>query len=208
MFKLFFDTEFTGLHKDTTLISIGIISDKGDSFYAELTDYDKSQINDWINDNVIENLYLNSNNTYLNTSREIELELENQITQGTNLIYELRLLGSKKFIRNGLEIWLKKIYEREQKQILMVSDVCHYDFVLFIDLFGDAFSLPEFICPYCHDINNDIARYFNINEYEAFDYNREQILDKLVMRVITGYKHNAFYDAAVIKAIYEKINKV
>lgn len=32
----FFDTEFTGLRKDTTLISIGIVSDTGDRFYAEL----------------------------------------------------------------------------------------------------------------------------------------------------------------------------
>ena len=37
----FFDTEFTGLRKDTTLISIGIVSDTGDRFYAELTDYVK-----------------------------------------------------------------------------------------------------------------------------------------------------------------------
>lgn len=28
--KIFFDTEFTGLHKDTTLISIGLISELGE----------------------------------------------------------------------------------------------------------------------------------------------------------------------------------
>jgi hypothetical protein len=36
--KLFLDTEFTGLHQNTTLIS-GLIADTGD-IYAELTDYD------------------------------------------------------------------------------------------------------------------------------------------------------------------------
>ena len=48
--KLFFDTEFTGLHKNTTLISIGIISEDGKTFYAELNDYDINQISDdnWI----------------------------------------------------------------------------------------------------------------------------------------------------------------
>jgi uncharacterized protein YprB with RNaseH-like and TPR domain len=35
--KLFLDTEFTGLHQNTTLISIGLIADTGDTFYAELT---------------------------------------------------------------------------------------------------------------------------------------------------------------------------
>jgi len=56
--KLFFDTEFTGLHKDTTLISIGIVSEDGRKFYAEFTDYDESQCNDWIKENVIKNLKL------------------------------------------------------------------------------------------------------------------------------------------------------
>ena len=44
--KIFFDCEFTGLHQNTTLVSIGLISDKGHHFYAELYDYDKSQIDD------------------------------------------------------------------------------------------------------------------------------------------------------------------
>lgn len=54
--KVFFDTEFTGLHKDTTLISIGAISEDGRTFYAELNDYDESQVDDWIRENVINNL--------------------------------------------------------------------------------------------------------------------------------------------------------
>jgi len=39
--KIYFDTEFTGLHKNTTLISIGCVAENGKTFYAELTDYDK-----------------------------------------------------------------------------------------------------------------------------------------------------------------------
>jgi hypothetical protein len=31
--KIFFDTEFTGLHQNTTLISIGLISECGKNFY-------------------------------------------------------------------------------------------------------------------------------------------------------------------------------
>ncbi len=58
MTKIFFDTEFTGLHKNTTLISIGCVADSGETFYAELTDYDKSQLNDWIKENVISGLSL------------------------------------------------------------------------------------------------------------------------------------------------------
>ena len=36
--KIFFDTEFTGLHKNTTLISIGLVAENGKKFYAEFND--------------------------------------------------------------------------------------------------------------------------------------------------------------------------
>lgn len=55
--KIFFDTEFTGLHQGTTLISIGMIAEDGRELYCELNDYDKTQIDDWLQDNVIENLH-------------------------------------------------------------------------------------------------------------------------------------------------------
>ena len=41
--NLFFDTEFTGLHAGTTLVSIGIVAENGKKFYAEFSDYDESQ---------------------------------------------------------------------------------------------------------------------------------------------------------------------
>jgi hypothetical protein len=37
------------------LISIGL-TDTGDTFYAELTDYDPNQIDDWLQENVLNNL--------------------------------------------------------------------------------------------------------------------------------------------------------
>ena len=35
--KVWFDTEFTGLHKNTTLISIGLVNEYNETFYAEFT---------------------------------------------------------------------------------------------------------------------------------------------------------------------------
>ena len=64
--RVFFDTEFTGLHKDTTLISIGMVAENGQEFYAELNDYDKSQIDAWLEANVIANLY--QGNAAMNTA--------------------------------------------------------------------------------------------------------------------------------------------
>lgn len=55
--KIFFDTEFSGLHQGTTLISIAMVAEDGRELYCELNDYDKSQIDDWLQDNVIANLH-------------------------------------------------------------------------------------------------------------------------------------------------------
>ena len=74
--KVFFDTEFTGLRKDTTIISIGLVSDNYKKFYAEFTDYDKDQVDDWIKDNVINNLIIKYNhfNVTLKALRSNQLD--------------------------------------------------------------------------------------------------------------------------------------
>lgn len=174
--KLFFDTEFTGLHKDTTLISLGMVDEDGRTFYAEFNDYDKSQCDEWIQKNVLNNL--------INDSNKIDYESDDWF-----------IIGDKNFIKTMLSKWLK-----QYDSVELVSDVCHYDMVLFIDIFGGAFDLPNNINPSCHDINQDIALYYGISETEAFEKSREKIAD-----VIQGIKHNALYDAKVIKSIYKKI---
>lgn len=78
------------------------------------------------------------------------------------------------------------------------------DMVLLIDLLaGNAMKLPEFITPACHDINQDIATMLDISEKAAFDISREQLLTNRGIDLPKGQKHNALYDAEVIKAIYE-----
>lgn len=181
--NIFFDTEFTGLHKNTTLISIGLISETGKTFYAEFTDYNHTQIDNWIQKNVINNLQFNQSGAFLN-SRDSNIEVK----------------GTKQYISKHLKKWLDSFNERIQ----FVSDVCHYDMVLLIDLFGSAFDLPMYVNPACHDINQDIARYFNIQESAAFNLSREKILDDFEVN-IEGDKHNSLYDAKVIGAIYNEI---
>lgn len=181
--KVFFDTEFTGLHKNTTLISIGLVDENGRTFYAEFSDYDKSQCDDWIHENVIKHLYLG------------KYEHIGFLNDNTTVF------GSKDFIKNKLEKWLS-IYDNVE----LVSDCCHYDMVLFIDIFGGAFDIPSNINPACHDINQDIANYYIISEREAFDLSREEIIEKYNNIInIEGDKHNSLYDAKVIKEIYNLI---
>lgn len=188
---LFFDMEFTGLRQNTTPISLGIVSEDGKKFYAEFTDYDESQCNDWIKENVIKNLKLSGMGVGVSDTDENP---------------PLRIvMGDKRYIRQEANEWLRKF-----NKIQFVSDVCHYDFVLLIDLLtngGTALDLPENISAVCHDLNMDIARHFHVSDQEAFDMSREQIMNDLCgpEDIVAGDKHNSLYDAEVIKAIYEEI---
>ena len=179
----FFDTEFTGLRKDTTLISIGIVSDTGDRFYAELTDYDESMCNEWIEKNVLDHLIMSGN-----VKLEESLAADNKTTT---------VIGSKADICRELMEWLEMDANFDSDYAaVFVSDVSHYDMVLLIDLLvGNAMMLPKFITPACHDINQDIA--------VMLDISREQLLADRGIALPKGQKHNALYDAEVIKAIYE-----
>lgn len=182
--KIFFDTEFTGLHKDTTLISIGLISEDNRTFYAELTDYDESQCDDWIKENVLKHLYMTK-------IKDCEYVPDYHI-------------GDNNAIGISLRNWLKQFDTVE-----LVSDVCHYDMVLLINLFGTAFDLPSNVCPTCYDINQDIARYYKCSLAEAFNKSREEILyNKYADNNISGDKHNALYDAKVIREAYQIVNNV
>lgn len=184
--KLFFDTEFSGLHKDTTLISISIVAENGKKFYAESADYDESQCNDWIQENVLAYTILAGNEALA-----ARLGKDSETTV---------VLGSKADIRHELGEWLKQF-----DSVQFVSDVCHYDMVLLIDIFGTAFDLPGNVAAVCYDINQDIARHYGISDREAFDKSREDIVAELCGGFIAGDKHNALYDAEVIKAIYEEV---
>lgn len=179
--NIFYDTEFTGLTKDTSLISIGLSDEYGNEFYGILDDYDKSKINEWLQKNVIDNL-------------GDESDFDNNVTFRK---------GNKEFIKSELLKWLNK-YDK----IIFVSDVSHYDMVLLIDLlYEHGLNIPmDKVCIACHDINQDIAGYLNINEISAADVSREDFIEKYSGIQIQGKKHNSLYDALVIKEIYHIIN--
>ena len=50
---IIFDTEFTGEHAFTTLVSIGLVTLDGEELYITLNDYDKDQVTDWLKENVL-----------------------------------------------------------------------------------------------------------------------------------------------------------
>lgn len=161
--KVFFDTEFTGLHQNTTLISVGCVAEDGQEFYAELIDYDLNQINGWLKENALENLVGSAGDAIVGDSRRVSEKLGE---------------------------WLESL-----GPVQMWSDVAHYDWVLFCNLFGGAFTIPDNV----HYICRDLATLLEVAGIDP-DINREEYagLDD------SGQKHNALWDARVIKACYEK----
>lgn len=175
--KVFFDTEFTGLHQNTTLLSIGLVAEDGRSFYAEFMDYDYGQVDDWLRNNVIANLHL-----------------ENGEFRGVGRDY-VTLRSTSLVIRGALCMWL---YSLDDK-IEMWSDCLAYDWVLFCQLFGGAQKIPDFI----YYIPFDLSTLLKLKNIDP-DISREDFggsLDK-------SQKHNALWDAKLIKACYEKAMEV
>lgn len=192
--RLYFDTEFTGLHKDTTLISIGIVSEDGRSFYAELNDYDKTQVDDWIQKNVISNLLFREPNQGECEHNSMQRhEASNPIGSPINKGYSMEVRGNKLEVSKELRLWMNQF-----DSVKMYSDCLAYDWVLFNDLFGHAFNIPKNV----YYIPFDICTIFEMNGIDA-DISREEFTNNSVI----GKKHNALYDAKVIKACYEKLIK-
>jgi hypothetical protein len=196
--KIYFDTEFTGLTQNTSLISIGMVTEYGEIFYAEFTDYDKTKVTPWIQEYVIDNL-----------------RLKHSYSKGLNFY----IRDSKEEIIKVLSTWLKTImheHKNSGNHIQFVSDVAHYDFMLLIDIISkNALDLPDYISPYCHDVNQDIATFYDISDIEAFNMSREGILIDImpVYNTFLKYqlsnndnKHNALWDAKIIAYIDKLIH--
>ncbi len=112
--RIFFDTEFTGLRQHTTLISIGLVAEDGQEFYAEFTDYDETQVDNWLEENVIDKLHL-------------ALQENVELTIG---VIHFRIKGDKRLVTSYLDQWLRNF----DQPLEMWSDVLAWDWVLFCNL--------------------------------------------------------------------------
>lgn len=176
--KIFLDTEFTGLHQHTSLISIALVADTGEEFYAEFTDYDKSQLNPWIEANVLNHLEI--------------------IEEGSQTIeLTTKVKGSKDRVTVELEKWLSNFDFVE-----IWADVLAYDWVLFCELFGGAFGIPQniFYAPF------DLATAFRLNGLIDPQSKYERDIKRFNFAGVNMSKqHHALEDARVEYAAYKKL---
>ena len=193
MKNIFIDCEMTGLHENGELISIGALYVDNNgierTFYAEFNDFNQSNCNEWVLQNVIRKLKFNGTH------------FKNRVSTlpGTMEPKSIEMKADRETIRLKLTEWILNIGERS----ILVADVGHYDISMVYNIFGGAFELPKNLSPAYMDLNNLIAIAKSLNVDQAFDISRE----KLAGEVNCDDKHNALYDARVARAIYFDIMK-
>ena len=177
--KCFFDMEFTELSQRALPISIGIITENKRTFYAEFTGYNPADLTKWIVENVVPTLTLR------------------HMRPGTFTVHDgWRARGSAEFINTCLQAWLMAI-SPEPDSIEFWSDCLAYDWMLLNELWGGALNPPQNV----YYIPFDICTLMKQKGVDP-DVNREFYS---YMPEKDNRKHNALWDAEVIRACYERL---
>lgn len=205
--KVYYDAEFTGLHRNTTLISIGLVSEDGHIFYAEFTDYDRRQVDDWIQQHVIRNLPYNAIEQIVHTTATAV-----DISNGNNLPFNAKIKGEMDTVKRVLIQWLDAISESTGKKIQFYTDCYAYDWVLLNDLICEgcnALNLPSNLyyipidlstCLQVHGVDPDITR----EDFAGDSIRYLQTIDPF-NRWGDNIKHNSLWDAYICKLCFDKL---
>lgn len=185
--RVFMDMEFSGLTQRAMPISIAFVSDDDRFFYAEFNDFKVDKLNEWVRENVVSCLVLNSFDTF------------HMDSDGTFIGK-----GGRKSMTKRLRKWLEQF-----DRVDICGDVSAYDWVLFCELFGGSLGLPSnvYYIPldfatmlHAHGIDPDVDRV----EFAGASERIEVIRGMLG----TGVNHNALIDAVVLAVCWDKLEHV
>lgn len=211
--KLFFDTEFTELTRDASLISIGLISETGVTFYAELNDYNHVNLSEFVHKNVLPRRIYGeiSPGTESHEERTEPRVLINPVTAKEVEMYDIRMHGSRYQVKQALAEWLKQFGPVE-----LWGDVITWDHLLFVNLFGSSFDVPGNVLYMAFDLAT-VFREKNMDpDFNRQDYIADRIGNiKLVngnypesQEDIANSLHNALYDAMITRLCYAKLHGI
>lgn len=130
---------------------------------------------------------------------EIDSEFQNSSPWVKEHVLPYRILKSeerisKEKLAKELQIWFTSIAKGGKLE--MWADVLAYDWVLFQNIFGDAFRMPAEI----YYIPFDISTLLKVKGIDS-DINREDFLQHTKLDA----KHNALYDAKIAQKCYQKL---
>jgi hypothetical protein len=171
--RYFLDTEFIERPGSIQLISIGIVSEDGRTFYAETTSFDEREADDWVRENVL-------NKLRWWTPRGGCILPFNSSDYKDGQIASTRGFGTISFIRD----WLLEFFKNDSSPEFW-GYFADYDWVVFCWIFGKMIDLPAGFPKYCRDLKQmlDESGKGKIPEPEG--------------------EHNALVDAHWNKELYE-----
>ena len=128
--RFYLDTEFIERgYKKIELISIGIVTQNGNEFYAVASDgWNPNHASDWVKQNVLP--HLDKYPAYIHMTRK---EIAKQIIEFINKHRH----ADNKQMRSKPEFW---------------GYYADYDWVLFCQLFGTMMNLPKNFPKFCRDV--------------------------------------------------------
>ena len=160
--KYFIDTEFIERSNTIDLVSIGIVSEVGSTFYAVNKDCNLSLASNWVKENVL--LKMPEYNAESNTFRALSSDWRNDCLLAKDQI----AIDVLSFIGNVTpEFW---------------GYYSDYDWVVFCWLYGSMMHLPKHFPMYCKDLKQEIDR---LNVIDLPENNKHNALDdaKWIKRV-------------------------
>ncbi len=128
--KHYLDTEFIEKPGSIQLVSIGIASEDGRTFYAENTSFDERDADDWVRKNVLSKLKWWPHRAPFKS-----------------------IVNNKFFEVYGPITWIRdSVLEFIEPNPVFYGYFADYDWVLFCWLFGKMIDLPAYFPKYCRDL--------------------------------------------------------
>ncbi|MDX2246837.1 MAG: 3'-5' exoribonuclease [Bacteroidia bacterium] len=178
--SLFLDTEFTNLNQKSELISLGIVAERGERFYAEFSDFEAESANLWVKENVIARLSMAE-------KRAGYVEFINENAR--------KIKGDKLFVRDELEKFLALFDAVE-----FWADCGAYDWVLFCELWGGSMNLPKQVSY----MPMDLVTLLRIKGLDP-DISREEFVKEKIADMGVENKHHALWDAQILQLCHHKL---
>lgn len=192
--KYFIDTEFIeGFHKPIfgkrrhfiDLISIGIISEDGRTYYALSNEYDYWKASDWVGQNVIRPIYINEVHGDMRNQMDITNFHKRIGKPNSQIVFELlEFFGC----------WRDQLFWRSPEGVEIFGYYSDYDWVLFCSLFGKMIDLPKGFPMYCIDLKQTLdEKGLHLKNHP--DYPKQE------------NEHNALDDAKWNQCLYNFLTK-
>jgi hypothetical protein len=133
--RFFYDTEFIEDGKTIDLISIGIVAESGDSYYAISTEFRARKASQWVKDNVLVHL----------PKRNVNLS---DMSVSPRLKEESLAWKSRKRIADDVRQFIQSFPPKHE----LWGYYADYDHVVLCQLFGTMINLPKDFPIWTHDI--------------------------------------------------------